>query len=86
LGRRRKTRIDSALHNGAETKTEKQEIRYGPNSLPLDRYFKVDFTPEFGQQENLGEEAGMNDAIVWFIWIPAGVILLVLLINTFVIS
>jgi hypothetical protein len=28
----------------------------------------------------------MNDTILWFIWISAGVILLVLLINTFVVS
>jgi hypothetical protein len=32
------------------------------------------------------EGAGMKETPLWFIWIPLGAILLVLLINTFIVS
>lgn len=44
-----------------------------------------DFITEFAQQKPRGE-ARMKDTPLWFIWIPLAAILLVLLINTFVVS
>jgi type VI protein secretion system component VasF len=44
-----------------------------------------DLAPDVAQQKP-GKEARMKDTPLWFIWIPLAAILLVLLINTFIVS
>ena len=51
----------------------------------LELFKASNLTPDVCLPENPGEETRMKDTLLWFVWIPAAAILLVLLINTFVI-